>query len=138
MADILSNANDVLIDLNGELSYLQDDILWEYDATDQELVGASVVFNNSDLGEPSIEKLMNAADVDYIGSFDLTFYFDGTMVHTMNFGTKATRDAIWKDFPLAKRKAFQKLKLVITASAKTTKIYGLELDFSVLRRRRYN
>ncbi len=138
MADILTNANDVLIDLNGELSYLQDDVLWIYDPTDTELVGASIIFNNSDLGEPTVEKLMNFADVDYIGAFNLTFYMDGTGIHTMEFGTKATRGTAWQDFPLTKRKAFQKLKLVITASAKTTKIYGLELDFSILRRRRYN
>ncbi len=138
MADILANANDILVDLNGDLAYLQDEILWIRDETDTELIGCSIVFNDSDLGEPGIEKLLNYADVDYIGAFDLTYYLDGIAIHTMNFSTKATRDTAWQDFPLAKRRAFQKLKLVITASAKTTKIYGLEIDFSVLRRRRYN
>ena len=138
MADILGNANDILVDLNGEINYLQDDTLWIYDNADSELIGAQVVFNNSDLGEPGIEKLINFVDVDYVGAFNLSFYLDGTVIHTMEFSTKATRGTVWRDFPLAKRKAFQKLKLVITASAKTTKIYGLEIDFNVLRRRRYN
>lgn len=138
MADILANANEILVDLNGNIAYLQDDKLWIKDTNDTELIGCSIVFNDSDLGEPGIEKLINFADVDYVGAFNLSFYFDGTVIHTMKFSTKATRGTVWRDFPLAKRKAFQKLKLVITASTKTTKIYGLEIDFNVLRRRRYN
>ena len=63
MADILGNANDILVDLNGEINYLQDDTLWIYDNADSELIGAQVVFNNSDLGEPGIEKLINFVDV---------------------------------------------------------------------------
>lgn len=135
---ILETANEVLIDLDGEIAYLQDDTLWIRDTSDTTLVGCSVVFNDSDLGVPDVDKLINFADVDYVGAFNLSFYFDGTVVHTMEFSTRASRGTVWKDFPLSKRKAFQKLKLVITASNKNTKIYGIEIDFSVLRRRRYN
>jgi hypothetical protein len=135
---ILSTANEILIDLNGDIAYLQDDTLWIRDTDDTELLGSYVEFNDSDLGEPGIDKFINFVDVDYVGSFNLVFYFDETAIHTMEFSTKATRGTTWQDFPLAKRKAFQKLKIVITASAKATKIYGLEIDFQVLRRRRYN
>lgn len=135
---ILSTANEVLIDLNGDIAYLQDDTLWIRDTTDTELLGAYIIFNDSDLGEPGVDKLLNFIDVDYVGAFNLTVYFNGTAVHTFQFGTKGSRGTTWRDFPLAKRKAFQKLKIAISASAKTTKIYGLEIDFQVLRRRRYN
>ena len=138
MATILSTANDVLIDLNGEIAYLENSKVWTYDATDTELIGSQVTFNDSDLGQPTLEKLINFADADYIGAFDLSFYFDGTFSHTMSFPTSATRTTADIDFPLAKRKAMTKIKLIVTATAKITKIYGLEIDFSLLRRRRYN
>lgn len=136
--DILATANEILIDLDGEIAYLEDDTLWVRDASDVTLVGCSIVFNNSDLGVPDIDKLINFVDVDYVGAFNLSFYLDGVGVHTAVFSNRATRATVWQSFPTAKRKAFQKLKLVITASDKDTKIYGIEIDFSVLRRRRYN
>jgi len=138
MATILSTANDVLIDLNGEIAYLEDTKVWTYDATDTELIGAAVTFNDSDLGQPTLEKLINFADADYIGAFDLSFYYDGTFIHTMSFPTSAIRTTVDIDFPLVKRKAHTKIQIVATATAKTTKIYRLEVDFSLLKRRRYN
>ena len=135
---ILEDANEILIDLDGEIAYLQGDALWVRDTSDEELVGATVEFNNSDLGVPDIDKLLNFADVDYEGAFTLTFEFDGTAIHTMTFADTASRSTKWQDFPLIKRKSFKKLKMVIIASAKDTKIYGIEIDFTVLRRRRYN
>lgn len=135
---ILQDAVDILVDHNGEIAYLQTDALWEYDGTDTTVVGGSVTFNNSDLGEPSIEKLINYVDVDYEGSFSLTFYFDGSLIYTMSFSDKASRTTVWRDFPLQYRKVFQKLKLYITSATSDTKIYSIEIDFSVLKRRRYN
>ena len=135
---ILAEANDVLIDLNGELAYLTDSELYIRDTSDTTSVGAYIISGESDLGEPQIEKLLNFVDIDYIGAFNLTFYLDGLAVHTMSFTDAATRTTVWRDYPLSKRRPFQKLKLVIGASLPTTKIYGIEIDFSVLRRRRYN
>lgn len=135
---ILADAVDVLVDHNGEIAYLQTDNLWEYYSADTTVVGGSITFNNSDLGEPSIEKLINSVDVDYEGSFSLTFYFDGTVIYTMTFTDKSTRGTVWRDFPLQYRKVFQKLKLYITSATNDTKIYSIEIDFSVLKRRRYN
>lgn len=135
---ILEDANEILIDFNGEIAYLQGDALWIRDTSDAELIGATVEFNDSDLGVPDIDKLLNFADVDYEGAFTLTFEFDGTAIHTMTFADKVTRGVAWQDFPLIKRKGFRKLKMVIVASAKDTKIYSIEIDFTVLRRRRYN
>lgn len=135
---ILAEANDVLIDLNGELAYLTDSELYIRDTSDTTSVGAYIISGESDLGEPQIEKLLNFVDIDYVGAFNLTFYLDGLAVHTMSFTATATRTTVWRDYPLSKRRPFQKLKLVIGASLPTTKIYGIEIDFSVLRRRRYN
>lgn len=135
---ILQDANDILIDFDGHISYLTDDKLYVYDDTDTTILGASLTSNNSDMGEPMADKLINYVDVDYVGAFNLTFYFDNVAIWTMIFTTKATRGTIWRDFPISKRKAFQKLKVVLTTSTPNTKIYGLEIDFSVLKRRRYN
>jgi len=135
---ILEDANEVLINFDGELAYLQDTTLWIRDTSDTELVGATVEFNTSDLGVPDIDKLLNFVDVDYEGAFTLTFTLDGTSVHTMTMDDKAIRDVEWQDFPLSKRKAFRKLQMTIVASAKDTKIYSIEIDFDILRRRRYN
>lgn len=135
---ILQDAVDILIDHDGEVAYLQTDNLWEYDSADTTVLGGSVTFNNSDLGEPSIEKLINFVDVDYEGSFSLSFYLDGVLIYTMTFTDKASRGTVWRDFPLQYRKAFQKLRLYITSSTNDTKIYSIEIDFSILRRRRYN
>lgn len=135
---ILADAVDVLIDQNGEVSYLQDDKLYDYSLGDTTEVGGSVTFNNADLGEPGIEKLVNFVDVDYEGAFNLSFYGDGTLLHTMTFNDKSTRGTVWRDYPVNKRTPFQKLKLYISSSTNDTKIYSIEIDFSILRRRRYN
>lgn len=138
MANILNDAVDILIDQNGNVAYLQEDTLWEYYSTDPTVVAGSVTFNNSDLGEPDVEKLINFVDVDYEGSFQLHFYADGALQHTTEFADKSTRGTTWRDYLLASRKAFQKIKLLITSVTPDTKIYGIEVDFSILRRRRYN
>lgn len=134
---ILENANDILIDLNGNISYLQDTLLWEYDAADTEVTGAYIIFNDGDLQEPAIDKLLNYVDVDYEGSFILNFYLDGVLTHSTTFADVASRTTVWRDYPLIKRKAFQKLKLTLTSSTPDTKIYGIEVDFSIARRRRF-
>lgn len=138
MANILENANDILIDRNGNVSYLQDTLLWEHDATDTEVTGAFVNFNDSDMQQPAVDKLLNYVDIDYEGSFRLNFYLDGTLSHGVTFPDKASRGTIWSDYPLSKRKAFQKLRLTLSSSTPDTKIYGIEVDFSIARRRRYN
>jgi len=138
MATILADAVDILIDQAGHIAYLQTDILWEYDITDTTVVGGSITFNNSDLGYPDIDKLINFVDVDYEGAFDLSFYADGSLQKTLLFADKSTRGTVWRDYPLTTRKPFQKLKLYITSATADTKIYGIEIDFSILKRRRYN
>lgn len=135
---ILTDANDILIDLNGEIAYLQDTVMWIRDETDTTQITATMITNNSDLGETSVEKLLNSLDVDYVGAFNVSFYLDGDFIHTMVFDNIATRDTVWRAFPLALRKPFQKLSLYITASVIGTKIYSLEVDFKILKRRRYN
>jgi len=138
MATILADAVDILVDQNGNLAYLQDDTLWEFYSSDATVVGGSVTFNDIDLGEPGIEKLINFIDIDYSGALNLSFYGDGTLQWTATFADKATRGTVWRDFPLQYRKVFQKIKLYISSITPDTKIYGIEIDFSVIRKRRYN
>lgn len=138
MASVLVDAVDILINQSGRVSYLQADKLYEYYAADATVVGGSITFNNSDLGYPDIDKLINFVDVDYEGAFNLSFFTDGTLQWTIEFTDKATRSTVWRNYPLSKRIAFQKLKLYITSATADTKIYGLEVDFSILKRRRYN
>jgi hypothetical protein len=135
---ILADAVDILIDHDGYVAYLQDDNLYEFDSGDTTIVGASVTFNNSDLGESGVEKLVNFVDADYEGSFILSFYFDDVLTYNMTFADKSTRGTLWKDFPLTNRRPFQKLKLYISSATLDTKIYSIEVDFNVLRRRRFN
>lgn len=135
---ILSVANDILVDFEGNLAYLTDDKLYTFDSSDELIVGASLTSNNSDLGEPGVDKLINFVDADYSGAFNITFYFDNSASYTMTFPNSASRTTKWTDFPLSKRRAFQKLKIMITTSTPNTIINGLEIDFSVMARRRYN
>ena len=135
---ILEDANDILIDSSGKIAYLQDAKLWINDDTDVTKITATITFNNSDLGEPSAEKLINYMDVDYIGAFSISFKLDDVAIHTMSFSNLDTRGTVYQSYPLNKRKPFQKIQLAITANIIGTKIYGLELDFELLRRRRFN
>jgi hypothetical protein len=138
MATILADAVDILTDQTGHIAYLQTDTLWEYDITDTTVVGGSITFNNSDLGYPDIDKLIDFLDVDYEGAFNLSFYADGGLQKTLTFADKSTRGTVWRDYPLATRQPFQKLRLYVTSATADTKIYGIEIDFSILKRRRYN
>ena len=76
--------------------------------------------------------------MDYEGSFALHIFADGILQSSLIFADKSTRGTVWRDYPLVSRKAFQKLKLYLTSGTNDTKIYSIEIDFSVLRRRRYN
>lgn len=136
---ILETANDILIDTDGNLNFLQDTSLWVYSAGDNTEIGATVIFNETDLQVPDVEKFINFVDVDYEGAFNLTFQLDGYNIHTFEFpDVSILRTRVWEDFPLTKRTAFRKLKMSISASDSNTKIYSIEVDFSILRRRRFN
>jgi len=135
MADV-SNANDILLDFDGKLAYVTDNDLYVYEQNNLELATGVLISSDSDLGEPSIDKLMNSIDVDYVGAFNLSLYFDGVYEVTLPLLLKATRGTVWLNIPLINRKPFQKFKYIIAEPAVNTKVYGLEIDFSILKRRR--
>ena len=138
---ILTVANDVLVDPNGELAYLTPDKLYVYDITDTTQISATLITSSIDFGEPSIDKLLNFVDADYIGQFSITFTFDGaehSPMYVMSFPQSAVRTTLWKSHPLVDRIPHQKFAMKITSITAGTKIYGLELDYGGLRRRRYN
>ena len=136
MANILTEANDVLIDFDGKRAYLTDDALWVYDTADTNVTDGYVTSNNSDLGYPDVDKLLNYIDVDYKGTVQVIVYQDGNGIHIFNPPDKTSRGTKWLYLPLRKRKAFQKIKIVLASSDPDAIIYGVELDFSVLKRRR--
>lgn len=137
---ILAEANDILIDFDGQLAYLTSDKLYVYSSSDTNIVLSTWISPEMDLNEPSIDKLINFIDVDYIGAFTIQLEFDGIEDNTMSqyFSPVSVRTSVWRHFPLRGRIPFKKVKLTITSSTPGTIIYGIEIDFSVLRRRRYN
>lgn len=134
----------IMIDQDGKLAYLIPTMLEVYNSTGPDL-GTVGVFSSgiSDLGEPSVDKLLNYIDIDYIGQCNISFNFyglDGTSFTSSVFAlpTKSTRGTYWLQIPTSERKAFQKLKYWLTEPINGTIIYNLEINFSALKRRRYN
>jgi len=140
MPTYLSSANDLLVDLNGKKAYLEDNSLWVNTPSNTTNPSASIQFNRTDLGEPSIDKLINYFDIDYEGEFTIKLYYDDTVDSPIWSSTVndhgATRDTEWIPLPLINRQAFQKMFIVIIANDASCKIYGIEIDFQVLKRRR--
>lgn len=136
MSGILSTANDLLIDFSGYISYVTDYAFYTHDATDTTETGAYVVTNDSDLGYPDVDKLVNFIDLDYKGTIQVLIYQDGTATHIFNPPDKTSRGTRWLYMPLRKRVAFQKIKIKIASTDPDSIVYGAELDFNVLKRRR--
>ncbi len=135
---IISITNDILIDFDGVLNYLTPDALYVKDTNDPTITPAMIFSGDSDLGEPSVDKLLNFIDIDYIGSLVFTFALDGVVQTSTVMPNKASRGTAWVDLPLSNRKPFQKLRYMISGPTPGTEIYNVEIDFSILNRRRYN
>ena len=137
--NLLNISNDIIIDQSGEISYLTPDSLYVYNSNAIDPIGfkGKVILNNSDLGEPSIDKLLNRIDVDYKGTISFDIYYDGIFECTLTPANASTRVTTWLDIPLVHRKPFQKFYIVIRGKFGTI-LYGLEIDFQALSRRRYN
>lgn len=128
-----------LIDFDGNIAYLTPDKLYVYNVnTDDQGIEGILFSGASDLGEPSIDKLLNFIDVDYIGQFMIYFTYDDPAGTTSSYllPAKSTRGTHWLYIPLTERRPFKKVKYAIIGPTHGTIIYGLEIDFSVLRRRR--
>jgi len=133
---ILASANEILVDFNGNRAYLTDDSLYVYDAADVNVVPGFIKHNNSDLGEPSLDKHINGLDVDYKGAFTLTMVFDDEGTYIFDVPNSATRTTKWMHYPVYLREPFQKLYTLLTTSTAGMTIYGLELDFNTVPRRK--
>jgi hypothetical protein len=94
------------------------------------------MFNNSDLGEPSIDKHLIYIDVDYKGSLSIRFFLDKEMKHSYTLPNVTTRTTRWVYYPLDSRSPFQKMYVVFVTSTPGSELYGYELDFSINKRRR--
>ena len=136
MADILANANEILVDFNGNRAYLTDDKLYVYDATDTTETPGYIRHNNSDLGEPSVDKHLNGIDIDYEGMLLLYMYQDGVAQKTFTVPYSADRTTLWMHYPTMDRVPFQKIYFHVYTVTTDTTIYGLEVDFNVTKRRR--
>lgn len=130
-----------LISFDGSVSYLTPSELYVYDPTDTTEITAVLRSGYSDLGEPSVDKLLNYIDLDYKGQFSILITFeseDGATYSTSSFllPEHIDRQTTWFRLPLAQRKAFKKMAYWFVEPTEGTIIYGMEIDFSVLRRRR--
>lgn len=135
MADILVNANDLLIDHNGQLAYLTDNSLYIYHLDTVDSIGGLIVLNNSDLNEPHLDKLLNYIEVDYKGTIELYFYFDDQYVCKLTAPQATSRTTKLLYFPLRFRRPFQRLQIKMLSKDRSTIIYNLEVDFDVLPKR---
>ena len=133
---ILTSANDILIDFNGDPAYLTNDTLYVHDTTDTTEVGASLVTNNSDLGEPTLDKLCNLFDLDYTGEVHVYVLLDGVTITDFTTTYSASRRTQYFYMPLAARRPFQKISFIINTATIGSILYGIEIDFSVLKRRK--
>jgi hypothetical protein len=136
MADILALANTILVDFDGNRAYLTDDKLYIYDSTNLEVVWSFIKHNDSDLGEPSIDKHLNGIDVDYVGDMSITVYLDNVYAWTFAIPYSATRTTVWMHYPITERLPFQKLFTSVVTATPGTKVYGIEIDFNTTKRRR--
>lgn len=135
MADILVNANDILIDHNGQLAYLTDNSLYIYHLDTVDSIGGLIILNNSDLNEPHLDKLLNYIEVDYKGTIELYFYFDDQYVCKLTAPKATSRTTKLLYFPLRFRRPFQRLQIKMLSKDRSTIIYNLEVDFDVLPKR---
>lgn len=127
----LSNVNDILIDFDGHPNYLQSDSFFVYDASDLVVPAVLLQTNNSDLGEPSLDKLLNFIDLDFKGPITVLVYYEnvGTFFITANSATRITKRLY---VPLKNRKPAKKIKFGFAAADSTTILYGMEIDFIVM------
>lgn len=135
----LLTANDILIDRNGKVAYLTDDALHIYNTnTTNDFLTGYITSGNSDLGEPGIDKLLDRIEIDYKGQAAIRLEFDGVLSTQISLTSSTTRTTARLDYPLNKRKPFQKLLYQIINGSNITTIYGIEFHFKTLPRRRYN
>jgi len=136
--ELLTITNQILVDLEGNLAYLTNDKLYIYNSGDIFNSSGFITHHSSDLGEPSLDKQLNFIDVDWEGTLQILVYLDGAHKHTFILaGSAGIRSTAKLDFPLAKRKAFQKMYLKIQSSAHNSIIYSIELDINGIKRRVY-
>lgn len=136
---VLTNAQDILIDLDGQRAYLEVDALWTYASGDNAMPTAILRFNTSDLGEPGIDKLFNEFIFDYAGSWNLYVYDDNSSspIWSTTLTDHATRAVEKFYYPIANRRAFKKFYFILSTNDSDARLYGIEIDFQVLKQRSY-
>lgn len=131
-----TNLNDQLVDFNGENAYLQSDKLWIRTSSSYINITYALLGAETDLGAPDIDKLINYIDIDFVGTVRVHYMLDGTYVGYLSTTTEAQRKSQWLYMPLANRKPFKKIRLLIEFVGSTSKLYSMEIDFNPLKRRR--
>lgn len=125
----------ILINPDGDAVYLFSDEIYENTSTGTSLSSGYVLTNSSDLGEISIDKLLNSIDLDYTGSCNIELYYDGILASTLTPSIVASRSLKHLFVPLISRYSFQKLAIKINFLTVSTRINKLELDINPLKRR---
>ena len=131
-----SGAIQILVDLNGNTAYLTPQELYIYDSNSTDVIQGSLLTNESDLGEPTVDKLLNSIEIDFKGKVSIGVYLDGTYNCLLEAGPSSVRTTNFLYVPLIKRKAFQKVRLYFTTTTPGTVLYGTEIDFDILKKRK--
>ena len=136
MATILSEANDILIDSDGHRAYLTDDSLYVYTLLDVNVPPSYLTTNSGDLNEPSVDKLLNCLDIDYSSSgLSIAIYYEDVYKFSLSVPASANRTSKQLWVPLQYRMPVQKLKIKVINTTLLTTLYGLEVDFNIIKRR---
>lgn len=125
----------ILIDFDGNPVYLYSDELYAYSVSGTGYSTGYCITNHSDLGEASIDKLLNYIDIDYSGSCSIQVFYDNIAQFTLIPDILTSRGTRQIYIPLSNRHPLQKLRLLISFNTITTRINKLELDFGTLKRK---
>jgi len=131
----LVDANYVVFDWEGDRAYIQDRALWMTSSADTATIVAMFSTHDSDLGEPSIDKLINYYDVDYVGGGTIRLFADGIQISEVTLPTQASRGLNRIYVLLDDRVPCRKVNIKYVTTDTTSRFYGIEIDFDPQRYR---
>lgn len=126
---------DMLINHDGNIAYLYNNKLYEYNISSTYNEGAYLVTNTSDLGEMSVDKLLNYIDLDFKGTIFVYINYDNNQFILLQRAESASRTIKRIFIPLSLRRPFMKIAIRLNTNDNTTQVYKFELDFGILKRR---
>ena len=131
----MSAVSYILTDLDGNQAFLMERGLYIAGTEPSNHITAQLSTNRSDLGEASLDKLMDYYDIDHVGTGTISITSDaGTLLET-TIPSSTTRYVHRIYHPLDKRIPCQKIGVNITTTDPTFIMYGVEVNFGTVKRR---